>query len=1008
MKTIVHLLTIIAFVFAFYSNGFSQGILRGKVTDQNGESLIGATVIEKANPSNGTITDFDGNFSLKIEGAPPQTIIISYVSYNTIEESVSISNGQVLIRNYTMESASVTLDDVVITARANRADNTYMERVKMGSPVSLDYISAETIRQIGDSDIQSAVKRITGVSTVGSFVTVRGLADRYNKSTINSARIPTLDPFTNNIKLDMFPTSLIDNLVISKTMSPDLPGDWSGAFISIETKDYPNKLSLNVSSTFGYNSQSTFKNIISSRRSSTDWLGFDSDFRDIDHFDRLEFPQFNQFPTPYQSMSALGLSDFFDRLGIDDSYLGTGSEQSVYYRLALVELGILPPAFFYTSNEINKAINMYRSDYLPGAVQLINQKTVEFGTNMPTNWSVIQRTAPLDFSQEFSLGNQTTLFGQPLGYIFGVKYNMSSRYDPNALLERAIQDTGNPDIYIFQNYSDEQQSQETFGWNVLFKTAYKFNPNHSISIMFMPNIEGENNARYSISPFSLELDNEINEEQIYEERQQLIYQLGSTHYFPATRIRVDLEATYTDAFSNIPDYKSLTYFRTDELPEGGYEWAFDNRSTPNRYYRYLEEDLTDIKGSLEIPFLKKESGLTRNIKIGSAYTNNNRDFAQYEYRVLSYFGTENIPDGNISKFLSQDKFDFTEEGILPLYYVNDTSFTNWARNNSTGHSKVYAGYGMLDFEITSRVRVAGGLRIEQTDIFSDSKYLEGLPQDHILRERTGFGSTFAKAAYIDRLDYLPSVNLILKLISQEKISINGRFNYYKSLGRPSIREVTYAYVYDYENRSHVLGNPGLKMVEISNYDARFEAYFQNGDNFSVSVFYKDFTNHIELFATSGFLTWRNAEESTAFGIEIEGKKSLGRSLELRANLTIIESETKFMGPIGWVTQKMFGQAPYIVNTLLGYNSDRLGLSASVSYNVQGERLVIAPDIYELPMHNIDLKISKRISDHFSVSAKVRNLLNSSITRAYDFDDWKYRFDRYTYGTNYSLSISYNI
>ena len=92
--------------------------------------------------------------------------------------------------------------------------------------------------------------------------------------------IPTLDPFTNNIKLDLFPASLVDNIIITKTASPELPGDWAGAYISIETKDYPDKLSVNMESSIGYNNQSSFKNVISSQRSSTDWLGYDNGLRE--------------------------------------------------------------------------------------------------------------------------------------------------------------------------------------------------------------------------------------------------------------------------------------------------------------------------------------------------------------------------------------------------------------------------------------------------------------------------------------------------------------------------------------------------------------------------------------------------------------------------------------------------------------------------------------------------------------------------------------------------------
>jgi hypothetical protein len=88
---------------------------------------------------------------------------------------------------------------------------------------------------------------------------------------------------------------------------------------------------------------------------------------------------------------------------------------------------------------------------------------------------------------------------------------------------------------------------------------------------------------------------------------------------------------------------------------------------------------------------------------------------------------------------------------------------------------------------------------------------------------------------------------------------------------------------------------------------------------------------------------------------------------------------------------MFGQAPYIVNGLISYTNDKWGFSTGLSYNVQGPKLVIttaredAPDIYELPFHALDFKASKSLSDKITLELKVRNILNSSITRAFDGD-----------------------
>jgi len=185
-----------------------------------------------------------------------------------------------------LEPTAKTLNAVTMLGRTQNSFDAHMENKKKLSSNTLDFISAETMKKTVDNNVASAITRITGVSATSTgMITVRGTGDRYLKTTINGSRIPTLDPFTNNIKLDIFPASLVDNIVVAKTASPDLPGDWAGAFISVETKQYPEALAVNLETSFGYNQQTSFQEVISSERSSTDWLGFDNKFRDRDHSD---------------------------------------------------------------------------------------------------------------------------------------------------------------------------------------------------------------------------------------------------------------------------------------------------------------------------------------------------------------------------------------------------------------------------------------------------------------------------------------------------------------------------------------------------------------------------------------------------------------------------------------------------------------------------------------------------------------------------------------------------
>jgi hypothetical protein len=112
---------------------------------------------------------------------------------------------------------------------------------------------------------------------------------------------------------------------------------------------------------------------------------------------------------------------------------------------------------------------------------------------------------------------------------------------------------------------------------------------------------------------------------------------------------------------------------------------------------------------------------------------------------------------------------------------------------------------------------------------------------------------------------------------------------------------------------------------------------------------------------------------------------------------------------------MLNQAPYVVNAMLTYFADKVGLITSITYNVQGPRVSMTgsykdiPDVYELPRHLVDLKVIKTLGKHFSLSLKVMDVLNTSIVRAYKIDgNYNLIYDSYSYGTNYVFSCSYKL
>lgn len=258
------------------------GTLRGKIIDaKTGEELIGATVVVTGTVK-GTISDFDGNFSLPLEPGT-HNITISYISYETLNfPGVEIKDGEVTLLNVNLGEASVALEEVKVVARSRQRTEAALQILQKKSAMVLDGISAQQITRLGDGDAAGALKRVTGVSVEGGkYVYVRGLSDRYMNITLNSARIPGLDPNRNTVQMDLFPANIIENIVVSKTYSPDLPS-FTGGNVDLVTKDFPEKFMLDVSASYSYNPQANGNDrFLVSDESNSDWLGFDNGLRNI-------------------------------------------------------------------------------------------------------------------------------------------------------------------------------------------------------------------------------------------------------------------------------------------------------------------------------------------------------------------------------------------------------------------------------------------------------------------------------------------------------------------------------------------------------------------------------------------------------------------------------------------------------------------------------------------------------------------------------------------------------
>ena len=279
------ILTISVIFFALQSEILSQnnGSISGKIIDKsNNEELIGANVII-VGTTIGASTDIDGMYQIKNVTAGEYTVKVSFISYQSITiEKVKVASGENTKLDLALEPATTELAEVFVTAEALKNTEANVLKIQKNSSNIVDGVSAELIKKNNSSDGSDILKRMTGVTmSEGKYAFIRGVGDRYNNTLLNGANLPSTDPEKKSFSYDIFPASLVENVITSKTFTPDKPADFSGGLVQITTIEFPSKFIFGFSSTGEYNTNTTGKNYVTYQGGKTDFLGIDDGTRDM-------------------------------------------------------------------------------------------------------------------------------------------------------------------------------------------------------------------------------------------------------------------------------------------------------------------------------------------------------------------------------------------------------------------------------------------------------------------------------------------------------------------------------------------------------------------------------------------------------------------------------------------------------------------------------------------------------------------------------------------------------
>ena len=962
---------VIVFILLLSSLTYAQkGTIRGTVYDDNtGETLVGVTVLLKGTYT-GTITDLDGKFTLKVDPGS-HDLQLSFISFQTLTlEGLTVKENEVtVLNNLSLKETSIQIKEAVVTASIVRNNEAAIQILKKRSTTMLDGISAVKMDLIGDGTAVEAAKRVVGVTVEeGKYVYVRGLGDRYSKTTLNTVDVPGLDPDKNTLQLDIIPTNLIDNMMISKNFTADLPADFTGGLMNIEIKDFPEREIFNVSLGTSFNPDMHFNSdYLTYDGGSTDFLGFDDGTRALPSGARQ-----SNLPSPISGHSQEEVTDF---IGSFDSQLGAKQQNSFTDFSFSLSLG----------NQIDLDKN-----------------------------------------------NENASASPKLGYIFSASYKKDYKYFDNVqygeFQNRLDPDVYEMNYATVQNGA---LGEENVLVGLLGGLAYKNKLNkYRLTIMHLQNGQSragifdvdDNGASTGQSGY-IGLSHVLE----YHQRSFTNVLLNGKHVINETGWEVDWRISPTFSTLYDPDIRKTT-FEINENKDP--EFNAGSGGFPSRRWRELNE--LNTTGKMDVTKSYKFKDSDAKLKFGLAYTYKNRDYEMLSYTVKFYGPGRSFPEADPSLILDPGNFyPNMPYGIAYQTDFNVPNSNEYNSNvHNTGLYVSNELYLLTNLKTSLGLRmeyyvqrhtgrdinyangdVANGnnledeVVLESLDLFPAVNLIWEVAKEQNLRasySRTIARPSFKEMSYAQILD--PISDRIYNGSLFEYPDWNGK------LVETRINNLDMRWEHFFEGGQNISASvfyktfdKPIELVRIPEQQTSTEYQTRNVGDGMLYGFEFEFNKSLNFL--SSFL----------------------KSFSVNGNITLVESqikmtETEFQsreiykktGETIEETRQMAGQAPYVINAGISYNNNDNGLNAGLFYNVKGPTLLVVgsglfPDIYTDSFHSLNFSLNKKFGEekNSTLEFKVSNILNDTKYSYYkSYPEVKETYDFINPGRTFSLGFSY--
>ena len=969
------------------------GSIRGSVFDADFDAPLAGVEVLIAETGATVTSSPEGNYLIGQVAPGTYTLVFSKSGYvRQIKSNVVVSSGRLteadafLPGDFT-EMEEFIVQDIQIGAGTEAA----LLELRFESPALMDSISSDLMSKAGVSDAASALTLVSGATVQeGKFAVIRGLPDRYVNSQMNGVRLPTADEDKRAVQLDQFPAASIESIQISKTFTPDQQGDASGGAVNVVLKSIPEEWTFKVSGSYGYNEnvRNSSSDFLSYRGGGVSTWGKDDGGRDIQTnlinqsgwagpvgVSQTDAPQDYKY-----GVSGGGKLDFDDdvRFGFFGSFF---YERDSSYREDAID-----DKYWWTGKNLPAREKRLNPQWSQGSPSL-----GEFVTSL---FDVTQATEEVKWGALGIFGIETE------NHAFQVVNMFTRTTEDTATL---AEDTRGKQSFFPGHDPDDPSSP---GWR-----------------------DDEDESVLSEAPYLR------NETLKYTERETNTLQFSGQHTLMDPEFGtlkppvIDWGISRSVASLNEPDKRQFggVWIPSASDPESG-NWgplksaAQFTLGNVQRTWKEIDETSDQYYINLSLPYTQwsDDEGY---LKFG--YFN---DVVKRRYRQDSFSNFGESGGGTTGDF------DFFWSSVWPqeTHVIQEAEIDV----DYDGDQAVRAWYVMADFPVAPWLRFTGGTRFERTEIgitnFPDldedgNTEVKWIPPDASASQDLAPGEADVD---FSQDDMLPALAVQVQPI--EAITLRG--SYSETVARQTFKELSPIQQQEFLGADVFVGNPGLKMSSVKNYDARLDIRPTDSFLFSVSYFLKDITDPIEYvqrIVEFSFTTPRNYPEGTIEGYEFEVRQDLGawtrvlEGLSIGGNATLIDSEVQISQKdrdvlsninVNVRTRDMLNAPEYLYNAYVTYEIAPTGTGLAVFYTVRGDTLVAGagqskgnyiPSVYETEFATLNASLSQKLGDHWSVKFQAKNLLDPDIETVYrhDITGAEQVKTSYQKGMEFSVSLS---